>query len=164
MLAEVPHLGRAPGRILELHGEQAADIGVEEGEAQVEQHQREQEVGHGEADEAHERGGVVADGILPDRGIDADGQGQHPGEEQGGDRDHHRQPQAVSDHLGHGPLPLHGHAEVALGDQLDPLVILDVDGLTQAVLDPQILRLLLGDDAAGGGHLGDVRGDIVPWG
>src|SRR6185369_2029935 len=55
----------------------------------------------------------------------------------------------------------HRHAEVAPDDQLHPLQILDVDGLAEAVLDPEIGRLLVGDHAAHGGHLGDVGGDVV---
>ena len=160
-LAQVPRPGHAPRRVLELGREQPADVGVEQDEAQVEEHQGEQEVRDREPDEADERRHVVAHRVLPDRGVDADGQGEHPREDQRGHRDDHGQPQALADHLGDGPPPLHRHAEVALHDQPHPLEVLHVDRLPQAVLDPEVLRLLVGDHAAHRRHLGDVGGDVV---
>ena len=160
-LSEVPDLRQAPRRVLQLGREQPADVGVEEHEPEVQHHQREQEVRDRQADEADEGDDVVADRVLAHRGIDADRQRQHPGEDQRGHRDDHRQPQPVADHLGDRPAPLHRHAEVAPHDQLHPLQVLDVDRLVEPVLDPQVLRLLVADDAAHGRHLGDVGGDVV---
>ena len=96
--------------------------------------QREHEARHRQADEADERDQVVADGVLADRGVDADRQGEHPREEDRGHRDDHRQRQAVADHLGDRAVPLHRHPEVARAAPAHPAEVLDEHGLVEPVL------------------------------
>ena len=64
MLEQVAQLGPRPGRVRELRREEPADIGVEQRETEVHEDQRQQEAGHGQADEADEGEDIVADGVL----------------------------------------------------------------------------------------------------
>ena len=75
---EVPDLAPGPGRQLVRRREQPADVGVEIAEREIEDDQREQEIGHGEADEADEGEDVVGERVLPHRRVDADRQARSP--------------------------------------------------------------------------------------
>ena len=133
VLDQVPGLGEAPVGELVFGGEQSADIGAEEAERQVHDHEREQEIRHREADEADQREEVVADRVLAHRRVDADRQRQPPGDDQRRERDQHGEPEAVADHLGDRPVPLHRHAEIAGEHAHHPLGILHVERLSEPV-------------------------------
>ncbi len=161
MLEQVEHLAPAPAGELVFRGEQPTDIGAEEPERQVHDDQRQQEVRHRETDEADQGEDIVADRVLAHRRVDADRQRQAPDQEQGGERDQHGEPQPVADHLADRPVPFHRHAEVAGDHAHDPLGVLDVERLAEAVELAQRHRLGLRDRRAAGRQLGDVGGDEV---
>jgi hypothetical protein len=99
---------------------QAADRRAEIDAADIEQHQRQQEVGDGEADEAEEGGGVVAEFVLMGRGIDADDERHDPDEDDGGRFHHDGKRQPLADQVGHRHGVLAGKAEVPAEDAGDP--------------------------------------------
>ena len=129
------HVGQlrpAPGRVDILRGEEPADVGVEVDEAEVEDQQTEQEAGDRQSQEAEQRKQVVQRRVGPHGGVDANRQRDDPGQDDGGDRDDHRQPETVADDLGDGPLPLHGHPQVAARHQAHPAQVLDIHRLDRA--------------------------------
>src|SRR5678815_940915 len=74
-LAPAPRLAEVFGR------HDAADRQAELRVGEVHQHQREQEVGRGEADVAEESEAVVAPAVLPRGGVEADRERDRPGEQ-----------------------------------------------------------------------------------
>ena len=78
VLDEVPDLRRAPGRFDEIGRKEAAHVRTEVREADVHDHERQQEPGNGEPDEADERERIVQERIGVDRGVDPDGQVRCP--------------------------------------------------------------------------------------
>ncbi len=161
VLQEVPELREAPRRELEIGREQPADVGVEELEREIHQDEGEEEIRYRQPDEAEEGEEVVAERILPDRGVDADRQGDAPGQDDRGDRDHHGHPQFLADHLGDRPHPLHRLAEIAFRDAADPFGVLDVDRPVEAVEDAQGLGLLRRDQAAARREPRDIGVDEI---
>jgi len=103
-------------------------------------------LGTGQADEADERGDVVADRVLAHGRVDPDGQRERPRDEDRPERERHRQPQPVADHGAHGLAPLHGHAELAAQHEPHPAHVLHPHRLVQAVLLAQRLDELLRHD------------------
>ena len=162
VLAQVPEARQAPRRVQVFRGEQPADAGAEIGEGEVHHHQGQQEAGHRQADEADEGEHVIRDGVLPHRRVDADRDGQNPGENDRREGQQGGQQEAVADHLHDRPLPFHGDAEIALQHEPYPSGVLRVQGLVEAVLDAQVLGFLLRHQRARRHELGDVGGDVVP--
>ena len=89
------------------------------------------------------------------------GRAIEPGQDDGGDRDDHGQPEPVANDLGDRSLPLHGHAEVTAHHQAHPAHVLDIHRLVERVLGAQLLRLIGRDAAARGGKIGDIGIDEV---
>ena len=161
MFEQVGQLRPAPGGVDILGREQPADVGVEVDEAEVEDQQTEQEAGDCQPQEAEQREQVVQRRVGPHGGVDTDRQGDDPGQDDGGDRDDHRQPEPVADDLGDRPLPLHGHTQVAAHHQAHPAHVLDIHRLIKRVLGAQLLRLIARDAAARGREIGDIGVDKV---
>ena len=115
VLDQVPDLRPAPRRELDTRARTARRRWRRSSGSQIQDDQREQEVRHGQADEADEGEDVVADRILPHRRVDADRQRERPGE------DAARRPRRTIVSHSRSPItsvtgrsPLHRHAEVAL--------------------------------------------------
>ena len=104
---------------------------------------------------------VVQERIGVDRGVDPDGQCDAPGEYDRRHGNDHGQGKTVADDVGHGAPPFHRHAEIALQDEAHPLGVLNRDGLVEAELLAQCLRLAFGNRATRRRHRGDVRGHVV---
>ncbi len=93
----------------------------------------------------------------------AHGKGHRPREDQGGQRQDHRQAQPVPDEFPDGTFPFEGHAEFALAhDVPDPLEVLDIDGLIQAVAHFKGGDHILFHQIAGRVQLGNHGGQVVP--
>ena len=67
-------------------------------------HQPQQEVGHGEAAESQKSEEVVADGVLPDGGVDSYGDREGPGHDHRETRECDRGPDPIADDALHGAL------------------------------------------------------------
>ena len=150
-------LAQLQRRLSHLVGKETADVHVEEREAEVHEHEGQHEGRHGQADEADEGGDVVArpsTGGRPSRCRWA-ARATQVSRMAATDTDH-GEPEPVADHLGHGPAPLEGHAELPPHHHPHPAHVLDPDGLVEPVLLAEGFGLLLGHEAARGRHLRDI--------
>src|SRR3546814_5078204 len=77
-----------------------------------------------EAEVAEEGRRVVTGRVLPDRRVDADGEGDDVGEQRGRQRQDGGEPEAVADDVGYRQLELEGIAEVALQQAEQPQPVL----------------------------------------
>ena len=68
------------------------------------------------------------------RRVDADREGDDPGEEHGRKCDDHRQPEAVADDLADGKLVFEGIAEIALQKAPHPIAVLLDEGVAEMEL------------------------------
>ncbi len=97
--------------------------------------------------------------------VDADGQAHRVLEDQDHEGDAQGQGQILGDDVPDGPPVFKGVAKVALGDNIrHPVKILDVPGLIQSELHPQLLDLLGGHDLTLCRHGGGVGGGVVSGG
>ena len=135
------------GRVLEIPREEAAHRLVEVGEGEVHEDESEEEVRHRETREAQSREDVVADRMLPNRRVDANGDCERPREDdrEGGQCDSREY--AVADQLPYWLLRRRRAAEVlegapplALDQVADPPEVAQVHRLVQ----PKVLADLLG--------------------
>ena len=161
VLQQIDDLRPGPGRQLLFGGEQAADIHAEQPQPEIHHDQRQQEVGDGKPDEAQEGEDVVAERVLPHRGVDADRQCQPPGDDDGAQRQQNGQPQPVTDDLGHRPPVFERAAEVAARHHGEPLPVLHPQRLIEAVGEAHGIRLGGRDRRARGGRLCRVGGDEI---
>ena len=99
MLYQVKHLGEAPRLFDVLRREEAAHALVEYGEPDVHEHEAKKEVGHCQPGEAEKCEGVVAERVLTDPRVDADGDGKCPRDDYREPGKNDRQPEAVADQL-----------------------------------------------------------------
>ena len=90
-------LGPAPWLVEVLLVHETADRGAEPGVCDVEQHECEQEIRRGEADETQERERVVADAVLTGRRIDTDRKRDNPNEDNGRKRNDEGQQQLIAE-------------------------------------------------------------------
>jgi hypothetical protein len=107
MLQKVDEFCPTPGREHEGFREQPAYVGAKPLEGEIHDEQRQQEIRHGDADEAQHGEDIVTEGILADRRIDANRQSQNPGDDQGHEGQRQREPDTIADYLGHGTPPFH---------------------------------------------------------
>ena len=133
MLDQVPDLGERPGRIGILGREQATDIGAEPFVGEIEQDQREQEVGQREPEIGEDRQAVIGGRAALDGGIDADRDRDQIGDDEGGKQDAEGQPGLVADYLDHGRFEGKGLSEItAQNDAADPVEIAKHHRLVEA--------------------------------
>ena len=105
MLEKVDEFGHTPRGANKVFGEEPSHaLARPYIEKEVDQDKRQQEIRYGPAEEADKHANIIADRILVRGRVDADGDCQKIGEEQGdyGDRD--RESNAITDDLGHGLL------------------------------------------------------------
>ena len=145
--------------ILRVH--QAADRGAEHHVGEVQQHERQQEVGRREPEEAEEGQRVVAGAVLVGRRIDPDRERHHPGEQDGREGDDEGQQQPVADHRADRQVVLERVAEIAAEQAAEPDQVLLPPRLVEAVELAQVLELVALDALALGLQLGHVAGQVV---
>ena len=129
-----------------LVGEEAADADAEVLEGHEHEDEGEEEVGDGEAEKADEGDDVVPHRVLPQRGVDAYGQREHPRRQDGHAGQGNCENQPVGDEVSHRQLQVEGIPEVARYQVAEPVPILEEYGLVQPIELPQRLRLLLGHE------------------
>ena len=120
--------------------EPANALRIEILETYIEHKQGQHKIGYGNAHESNKCENVIANRVLAYSRIDADRQCDYPDEYDGGEGDDHRDQHAVTDHLTHRPVVLHGHAEVAAQHQIHPFVVLNIDRPVQIHIAGAMLR------------------------
>ena len=174
MLEKVDEFGPIPIRLGgELSGEQAADRDPEIEIAQVHEYEGEQEVGNRHADEADERGQVIARRVLAHCRIHADGKGHRPGEEDRAQADGEGEDDPVADHIVDPVLRFHGEPHIPLQQafvrlveghepaQTDPIQVAHGDRLVEVEHPSQVLDLAHVELLALGLQLGHERGEEI---
>ena len=161
MIDQVLHFAQTPRLQLVFGGEKPADVKVEEGETEIHQYEGEEETGHPQADEPDKGEDVVADGVLAHGRVDANRQGDGPGQNNRAQREHHSHGEAVADHVEHRLAPHHRGAEIALEDAAHPFEVLLVHRPVERVLAAQGLEMLFGDVGLSSRQLGHVGVDKV---
>ena len=148
MLEKVEHARNAPRRLHEVGREQPRDRYAEVGEGAPHEDQRQHEIGRRHADVV-DHGQQVVDGrARVHRRVDAGRDRDDPGEDEGQERQDHREHQAFADQLGVRALVLEREAEVPLREILHPFQVLDPYRPVEPVLAPERLDLLGADGAA----------------
>ncbi|MNT38571.1 hypothetical protein D3C72_1747730 [compost metagenome] len=94
-------------------------------------------------------------------GVDADGEGDQPGEDDGDEGDEDRQPEPVADDGADGQLVFEGIAEIALQHTGEPMDISQQRRLIEAIFLPQRFDLLHVDAFALRPDLCDIALEIV---
>ena len=106
----------------------------------------------------------IAPTVLVGRGVDPDGERDHPGEDDGREREQKGQEQAVPHHLADREVVLERVPEVPMQHPQHPGRVLLDHGAVEPVVPAQELDLLLRHPLAGGLQLGDVGAEVVALG
>lgn len=147
------------GKIFLVH--QVADRSPKPDVGEIHEDQGQHEIRDRDADEPDERQAVIAPAILVRGGIEADREGDDPGEDDGDEGDEDREPQAVADDVTHRQFVLEGVTEIALEHSRHPVDVTQERRLVEAILLPQRLNLLHVDAFALRPDLGDVALEII---
>ena len=135
-----------PHRVLALHVEHVdAELLVQHDDDEELQQQREEEVGHREAEVRERRGRVVEQRVLPNGAHDADDQGEHHREHQGRPDQEQGVPGGFAHHVDDRTLGPERLAPVALHEVAQPAPVLRRTGLVEVVLVLQVAQRLLRD-------------------
>ena len=163
VLQQVHELGEAPGRVDVLAREQPDHSPPQVLGGQVQQHQRDQEVGQSHPDEAEEGGHVVAGGVLVGGGVDAHRHRRQVDQHGGGEGEHQGQRQTLPDQGGDREVPLERLPQVAAEHQVgQPLEVAHRQRQVEAVLLAQQRHRGVVDLAAALQHRRHHRGQVVP--
>ena len=125
MMRAVPELLRRRHEIVE-RALRAADGKPAGGRRKPQRQQRQQHIGHGQADKREQRAAAVHPRIFSDRRPDAQRNGDAPGDDQRGKRKQKRVPQPLEDERRGGNFVGHGIAEVAAQNIFEPEEVLDI--------------------------------------
>src|SRR5262249_1758830 len=124
MLEDRVDFGPAPWLVDVLGIHQAADGNAQIDVGEIEEYERQQKAGYGEAEHTEERYGVVRQTVLVGRRIDADRKSDDPGEQDRRKRYNHGQPEAVAHDPADGKLVLERISKVALKQAPNPVAVL----------------------------------------
>ena len=164
MLQKIEELAPRPGSADEFVAEQPPDADPEPGIGEIHHQQRQQKRRSRHAHEADKGEQIIEKRVLPHRRINADGDGNHPGAQNGDQGNQNGQAQALPDQGAHGLVQLERLAEISPDNPADPLPILHRVRLIQAVTLPQTGHLGFVDLLAGLLHLRHPTGQKIPRG
>ena len=162
VLQHVHDPGPAPRRVHVLRREEAADVAPTKVQHDPHDGQRQQEVRGADPYVRGEGGDVVKYGVLLDRRDYAYRDGEGPYEQDSYKGQAHGQDEPLLDQIVDRGLASGGESKVAPEHLADPLQVLHVDRLVEAVLAPQGCLFLLRDrESLLHGHPGQVGGYVV---
>ena len=146
VLDEVDDVALLPDRVLALHVEHVdAELLVQHDHHEQLQQEREEEVGHREAEVRERRRRVVEQRVLAHRADHADEERQHHREHQRGADEQQRVPGGLADHVGDRALGAERLTPVALHEVAQPVDVLGWARLVEVVLVLEVLQRLLRD-------------------
>ena len=150
------------GLLGEFGRHQSTHIHVQPGKADPHQNKGQKEIRDALAEKPEHCEHIIEDRILTRRRVDADGNGDDPGEDQRQRGQNEGDAQAPPNQIGHRSIPVKGLAEIAVEDDVgDPAPILQEDRVVQPELRPQDLFLLDRDEVPLIAHFGNHGGDVV---